>query len=76
MQGIILAARQEAINRGGCRARNPQGKLVRGYGLALTGEESDICHVGDCMRCGGRRQGLKISMAASISLSDLLLPLY
>jgi len=26
--------------------------LVREYNLALKGEESDICHVGECNRCG------------------------
>ena len=26
--------------------------LVKEYKLALKGKESDICHVGDCTRCG------------------------
>jgi len=26
--------------------------LLKEYKLALRGEESDICHVGDCIRCG------------------------
>ncbi len=26
--------------------------LVKEYKLALKGEESDVCHVGDCIRCG------------------------
>jgi radical SAM superfamily enzyme YgiQ (UPF0313 family) len=26
--------------------------LLKEYRLALKGEESDICHVGDCIRCG------------------------
>jgi len=26
--------------------------LLKEYKLALKGEESDICHVGDCIRCG------------------------
>jgi radical SAM superfamily enzyme YgiQ (UPF0313 family) len=26
--------------------------LVKEYKLSLKGEESDICHVGDCIRCG------------------------
>jgi len=26
--------------------------LINEYGLALKAEESDVCHVGDCCRCG------------------------
>jgi hypothetical protein len=26
--------------------------LIKEYKLSLKGEESDICHVGNCIRCG------------------------
>jgi radical SAM superfamily enzyme YgiQ (UPF0313 family) len=29
-----------------------KGHLIKEYELALKGEESDICHVGECYRCG------------------------